>query len=346
MHGNQALERNTTVLFVGTGAVENAWRPIFRALRRGASPELPDDVDLANLEMARIVHLVRFFHQRRPEQERSLLQALARVKAAMAEELHAAAASGEIKARASFLETLRRLKDQSRDVSIVSTNWDTSVNHAVQRIAPQFTVLQLHGSIDDAPNLYLASEMTTECYRTGPELKYHATTNRNAIEMVESATQLMVFGLSLSPLDAEVCQVLWAGREAAPALERVTVVDTKPELVARRLALVLGRSRLPPEGVIEQQPPDAGGVLPVPGDDGVVRPGSQRASRSRRRLRQRRRRPYTRANPNHLGRTAGAGKKSRANSATIPNCRAAAYGSTVQNPRIPESIQLGKEAAR
>ncbi len=244
------------VLLVGTGAVDGAWKPIYRALRKRVSPETLDDPDLANLEMARLVHLLRFFHGRRPDMEREALESLRNLRHTIAEELQQAMVDGELKVRASFLQMLNALSagGSLARIRVITTNWDTVVDQAIHQIAAELNVLHLHGSLSDPNTLYLPSEISTEAYRPKAELVHHAKTTLEAIRALEAATELVIFGLSLSPLDAEVCQVLWAGRMDRPPLDRVVVVDLQPKTVAQRLEVVLRARALPAGGIVCQKP--------------------------------------------------------------------------------------------
>lgn len=256
MQGEVKKRLPTTVVLVGTGAVAGAWPPVVRALRTTVSPEITDTGDLANLEMARVVHLLRFLHGR-PESEREyekLKEGVRGMRLAIARELGEAEKRGQLSARPEFVSTLESIVQNDRRTLVITTNWDNALDRAVAGITADVRVFHLHGSIDNPETLYLPTEISTEGYRIGPHKKHHARTSRFLIDAVTNAEHLIVYGLSLSPLDAELCQFLWVGRKDQPRLKTASVIDPEPEPVAQRLALVIGLDGLPLQGVARRQP--------------------------------------------------------------------------------------------
>ncbi len=250
----KAVPNNRAAIVVaGTGSVEGAWAPVIRAVRRTISPELPDDAELANLEMARLVHILRVQHAH-PTRVAPVLSAMRELRAALSAELREASQKGELIVRPSFIEVVDALNGQGFQTNVITTNWDVSIDQALAIRAPNVSVFHLHGDIGDPETLYLPSEISVEPYRANREASFHARGFLSAKAAIASATDLIIYGLSLSALDAEWCQVLWGGRVDAAPLTRAAVFDLFPDVVAGRLAVVVGSTKLPSEGITRKQP--------------------------------------------------------------------------------------------
>jgi hypothetical protein len=243
----------SAVLLVGTGALDGAWNPVYRSLRATISPDLPDDPDLANLQMARLVHLLRFAHGRNSPLERQLGQGLAEFRKTLAHRLREATGV-EILVRPAFLASVAALCKEFPRLDVITTNWDLSIDQALANMSPALDVLHLHGSAEQPDLLYLPSELSVDPYHSKGETQAHAKSLRNAIDVISRSTDLILYGLSLSPLDAELCQALWLGREGRPKLRSLRVVDLQPEFVGRRASAILGPVGLPELGVTHLQP--------------------------------------------------------------------------------------------
>jgi hypothetical protein len=244
----------SAVVLVGAGAVEGAWAPVLRALRTTISPGLPDDPDVGNLQMARLVHLLRFAQARNTEVLPNLLTGLKDLRSAIANEIRGATVRRELRARPNFVETMVSLRERIPALRVITTNWDFSVDEALASLAPPLDVLHLHGSIDAPDYLYLPTEISVDAYHSEEEVYQHARALRLGIGAVSGATELIIYGLSLSPLDAELCQLLWLGLEGRAKLEAIRVFDLQPDFVARRIEAILGPIGLPHNGVTRVRP--------------------------------------------------------------------------------------------
>lgn len=253
-HSDNGGTTQSAVVLVGAGAVAGAWAPVLRALRTTISPGLPDDPDVGNLQMARLVHLLRFAQARNGELLSELMGGLRGLRREIASEIRGATERKELHARQTFVETVVSLRERIPDLSVITTNWDVSLDEALASLTPPLRVLHLHGSIADPDYLYLPTEFSADAYHSEEEVYRHERALRLGIEAVARATELVVYGLSLSPLDAELCQILWLGLEGRAKLEAVCVFDIQPDFVARRIEAILGPVGLPHSGVTRVQP--------------------------------------------------------------------------------------------
>lgn len=245
-----AHENRPSAIIAGAGAVENAWQPVLRALQ--PLHDFPLTADGANSFLARLVYLLRWWSSDKDDFGRQQLELhlrfLKRIREAIAAELKEAQRKGEIKARQA-LETLLKkfLVPYGREFMLVTTNWDTVIKCAIEKLLLKdfrcrLMPLHIHGSVDDPDTLYLPSEMTKEPYRRQEEQQAIGTMHGNIWKGLERAQRIIIYGLSVDPLDAELGQTLACGF-SNPYLEEILIVDPNHSLVAHRINLLLGRRR-------------------------------------------------------------------------------------------------------
>jgi hypothetical protein len=254
-----AANEETVVYLVGAGSVENAWVPVLRAVRDVLSPAMPNDPELANLQMARLVYLLRIVDREDEQGRKEIEAALRNFRARLASELVAAVEAGTIRARPEFTQLLRRFKPTHGRIAVITTNWDSSIGVATKAFSPQLEVFHLHGCASECDSLYLPTEISDEHYRSEQERKAHAHACRDAIYAFEQATQLVIYGCALSPLDAELVHLLSFAKHTRN-VRRAHVVDLNPEPVAKRLATLL-EDAWPHAGIHCERPGAAGWEL-------------------------------------------------------------------------------------
>ena len=210
-----------TALIVGAGAVENAWAPVVRAIQ--PYYEVPLTPDGANCVLARLVYLLRWYASIDSEFAKRELTRLkqfrAQIQRALCMELRKSQRLKEINVRKEFATIVMNLliqDDRRLALMLITTNWDTVVATALSdilNITMRGTLrpLHIHGSIDDEQTLYLPTEMTKEPYRTREEEQKIGGLHGSIWRGLEDAHRVILYGLSLSPLDAELGQTLAAG---------------------------------------------------------------------------------------------------------------------------------------
>lgn len=248
------------VLLVGSGAVVNSWEPIRRALA-DRFPWLRTS-DNAYFAMARLVYLLRYAVGPRARRSHAGLDAaelqhrvvadIQGIRAAITRELQAAQASGELRVHAAFDHVLRaQVFSQACELTVVTTNWDETIDahvreaYAVHRPdACPPRVHHLHGVLSDPSTLYLPTEVTDELYRDDRAEEHLSEQHELLLDSLRRAHRLVLYGLSLSPLDVELAIAVAIGCERAP-LREISVVDHDCEAVAERLSLSLCRNDMP-----------------------------------------------------------------------------------------------------
>lgn len=242
-----------TALIVGAGAVEGAWGPILKALT--PFHDFPLTPDGANSYLARLVYLLRWFASSSSEPAKDDLKKLQEVlrstKSHIIKELKKAEKRGEIRARPSLEPLIEELLiPYGLDFVLITTNWDTVIEKSIEKtikkilhgIKVRFGIVHLHGSVAKLNTMYLPSEITKEPYRLRKDEQSIGSIHGTVWSTLESAHRVIIYGLSIDPLDAELSQTLAAGW-SNPNLEEILIVDPNHEVVAHRVNLLLDQSR-------------------------------------------------------------------------------------------------------
>jgi len=170
------------------------------------------------------------------------------VRASISRELKAAEQSREIIAREEFLEVINKfLIPYSLQFMLVTTNWDNVIGIALNTyLSKNFDgivyPLHIHGSAKNPNTLYLPTEMTKEPYRLHEEEQQIGGLHGSIFRGMEEAHRAIVYGLSISPLDAELCQTLACGWSNS-ILKEIIIVDPNHEEIAHRINLLLDIKR-------------------------------------------------------------------------------------------------------
>lgn len=242
------MEKKNTTLLVGAGAVENAWKPVIDAIKTVTSKDISTG-DAANCFFAQMVYLARFYssinHPDCPTSLKVIIDNINIIKKAIAENLKKAQQKGEIKVRPEFKNIVSEfiIKKQN-SVAVISTNWDTVIDNEMSRIYRQIgcnltPVLHIHGDIFS--DIYLPTEITAEKYRQTKEESYFGNKHINFRDLLENTDELIIYGLSLSPLDAELLQSLCHLGKT----EKVFIIDPNHEKVKENLLAIMVNPNIP-----------------------------------------------------------------------------------------------------
>jgi hypothetical protein len=261
---NYGVPRNTkTVFLVGAGIAEGSWPPVLEALReadRENSGQVGKDQEAANLWFARWVWKRRFGwwfrynkhslikkleHKARRKRERELdkqLADLARedlaIKTLIASKLNAAVEARNLRVRPRFIEIASEARWQP--YYAVTTNWDRALEpHAQDR---ENMIWHLHGEAADPKTILLPDESIQEDYR-GEERKYLSDRVNFCWKAIAAASELCIYGLSMSPLDADLGYIVGAGLSEHSAERPCTIhifdLDCQLPSIERRMRLLL-----------------------------------------------------------------------------------------------------------
>lgn len=96
-----------------------------------------------------------------------------------------------------------------RSAFFLTTNWDRLLESELSISSK--SVMHIHGDVEMPSCLYLPTETSTEGYRL-PDINEHiGALTGSAWDLIAKARQLCIYGLSLSPLDAELAAILGTG---------------------------------------------------------------------------------------------------------------------------------------
>ena len=254
-------------LITGAGAVEGAWDPILKALV--PFHDFPLSADGANSFLTSLIYQLRWCaltQEIGEENKQSLvdkLEIFRRVKDSMIAELKKAERKGAIKPRPILEKILLELVIKySPYMILISTNWDSVVPDSVAKIFEKHSCewcgpIHLHGDTKKLSTMYLPSEITKEPYRKNKDEQMLGSIHTTALLLLEHAHRVIVYGLSIDPLDAELGQTLAAGW-SNHNLDEIFIVNPDHKLVAHRVNLLLDRRRdvrvigLNPETLVEE----------------------------------------------------------------------------------------------
>lgn len=233
----------STLAIVGAGAVSNAWQPVIAALKREGFTDIVT-ADAANFALARLVYVARIAQfdgdstdigKARSHVREKLLS----VKRSISEALHHAEAHAELQVRPEFENVMRTFAlRQGTRVAVVTTNWDGTVERASRQVWNDVPFYYLHGSAQKPECLYLPTEVVEEPYRLPGESDELKTVRGSLSRAIDQATRLVLYGIGISALDAELGQILASGLYDSSVRE-IIVVNPRYVDVAERVATLL-----------------------------------------------------------------------------------------------------------
>ena len=233
-----------TVFVLGAGANRNGWEPVLSAID-DLCPELEigKDVSTANTYFARHVYHRKFVARFQealaldPSLEQRLRQHDAELKRAIAARLHEATASGEMTLRPELVALLR--EPRWGKSAFVTANWDLCLERAG---IPDEAIVHVHGDLRQPALLFLPTEITGELHQSDEELEALNRGIRRAWECIAMARRLVLYGLSLSALDAELGHLITMGlseHREAPCDVFVYNVEDELHRIRRRAEMFL-----------------------------------------------------------------------------------------------------------
>jgi len=242
-----------TLFLIGTGALKNGWGPVLAAINE-LEPTIGNDTDAANFWFSRIIQVWRLTaHVGRATDKDLMLQGIEKkaipkfrrdaakqgkdnrklyyeLKQAIANHIHRAMDSGEMALSPEFIR--RAADDRWRGLTAyVTTNWDLLLDRA---FGSRGDVHHLHGHVDNWKRMLLPSEAPEEPYRTKREEMQIASSQRQW-EGISQAKRIVIYGLSLSPLDASLAHTIGMGLDnpAGSAVEEIYIMNCGPDEVRR-----------------------------------------------------------------------------------------------------------------
>lgn len=237
-------------MLVGSGAVENAWEPILNCFRPINGHET--DADSVNFLLAKSICALRLYSkspkgavQLKEEQELVKL-----TKEVIGDALKLAQNAGVLKPRKEFRAILDRfvLSNPSNLFGIVTTNWDTVIDKEADRwVKDKYyniesaKVFHIHGSIEAHEHLYLPSETSMENYRSDEENYKIGYNHYTTYKFLSEANSLILYGISLDPLDAELTLLLNGAFTPETSIREVIIINPEYKKIRKRVKILLFR---------------------------------------------------------------------------------------------------------
>lgn len=242
----------TTGLIIGAGAVKNAWAPILRVIKK--EYELPSlDADAANCLLATLIYDLREHAGHKAYITEDVKNGYKlvhnRIRVSIAKEIASSQQKNEIRPHAEFKGIVEKfILPESKFLTFITTNWDTVIDEEISKLVPDEKIrvigpLHIHGKFDAPARMYLPAEVIGEPYRTEHEkgemeFDHHVTT-----KFFLKTNRLIIYGLSLSALDAELLTTIYGGIMLSTCLGTVCIIDPNHEKVALRLRALIGTRR-------------------------------------------------------------------------------------------------------
>ena len=171
------------------------------------------DTETANSILTALVYQRRLLHRYSEFHEQSRLgfaeqlEQERQLRRFICSELGLAMGSGEISLRPQFTKVVSDPAWGER--TILNLNWDELIEHS--GLIQAHALDHIHGSIRDPDTLYLPSEYSAEPHYGAADLQTQYSRHRKMRDAIALCDGLVIYGSSLSLLDAELCSMLQMG---------------------------------------------------------------------------------------------------------------------------------------
>jgi hypothetical protein len=267
------MEWGRTLMIVGAGALVDAWVPVLAAMRANGYEDVHSE-NAANFAMARLVYIGRQLGTYAPSvpewapHRDDFRKKLAQLKDAISRGLLDAERGGTLRTRGDFSKVLNEtVLSESGEAAIVTTNWDSVVENDAKKVHPNLKTYYLHGSAKGAGSIYLPTEIVEEPYRTEEEKAELVAIRRDVVRAITQATRVVLYGISVSPLDAELGQLIASGLHKS-TVQEVHIVNPHFEEVGERVATLLNEESASVK-LVGRHPANLGELTPLP----LTKPG-------------------------------------------------------------------------
>lgn len=239
---------NKIAILVGAGAVEHAWKPILNVFRLVFGNDT--DADSANFLFAKSICALRLYSKlpKGAKQLKEEQESVSLMKEVIGDTLKLAQKAGILKPRKEFAALLDKfvLCNPTNLFGFVTTNWDTVIDAEADRWVKEkyldiesSKVFHIHGSIEAHENLYLPSETSIENYRSDEENEKVGYDHFTTYQFMSEANVIILYGISLDPLDAELNLLLSGTFKTSKTIREVIIVNPNYQVVRKRVKLLL-----------------------------------------------------------------------------------------------------------
>lgn len=239
---------NKIAILVGAGAIENAWEPILTCFRPINGHET--DADTANFLFAKSICAMRLYYKspkgiKQLQEEKALVKSM---KEAICLSLKLAQQKGILKPRKEFEAVLNKFvfANPNNLFGFASTNWDTVIDSEADRIVKEkyidlesAKVFHIHGTLEEYEHIYLPSETSQENYRSDEENEKLGYDHFTTYQFLSAANSLILYGISLDPLDAELSLLLNGTFSKSKTIREVIIINPDYQKIRKRVIILL-----------------------------------------------------------------------------------------------------------
>lgn len=242
------INKNKIAILVGAGTVENAWTPILNVFKVIYGNEI--DTDSANFLFAKSICALRLYSKSpkgivQLKEEQGLVSIM---KELIAEQLLVYQKAGILRPRKEFSDILDKFifSNHHNLFGFVSTNWDTVIDDEANRWVKEkyydienAKVFHIHGSIEEHEHLYLPSETSMENYRSDEENHKVGYDHFTTYQFLSEANVIILYGISLDPLDAELNLLLSGAFTKGKTIREVIIINPDYQKIRKRVKILL-----------------------------------------------------------------------------------------------------------
>lgn len=236
--------KEKVLLLSGSGALENAWGSILFTFQKYYGIEI--DSSRANYIFSQLVYLARLYSY---DTDKTLynnhLRVLADIKSEITKGLNFHLEAGLLKVRPSFYTILEQFLFSSNvEPHFITTNWDNAIRNALSQFKEENSIqlknehLYIHGNVNELGGIYLPSEMVREPYRQELDSKILWQKHLMMRRTIDKCNCVILYGISLDPLDAELSQFISVGLNNIN-LKKIVIIDPMHHIVANRVGALL-----------------------------------------------------------------------------------------------------------
>lgn len=242
--------KEKTLLLTGSGALENAWKPVQSAISQYSSfknleSSYCNDFFASLVYSARATHEIKNKHPKGQLEGKNPVDALNEFKKILRYELKNYQEKGEVVLRPEFDKIIEHIIIIPYEINfnLLTTNWNTCEEVALNKY-PFFNdrrFLNLHGEFskrEQCTPFMLPAETSFEPYFEDQSLKSDLSSFNFFRDEIREATRIFIYGLSFSPLDAELAAIFSTG-DVHSSTKYIDIVDCHPERVIQRLKLFI-----------------------------------------------------------------------------------------------------------
>lgn len=226
--------KRKTLIFSGAGASRHSWDSVVKGIQN-AIPNSTVSKNNANYIFANLVSQIRWLNYKKTQSVKSRdnleilynnhISLLSKLRQSIADQLAVDEENGSIFLDENILGRIGSLIGNNA-VAVITTNWDMLWEK--NGLFNKHSVNYLHGSRDTPNLMYLPSETIEDEHREKSEREHLGKLAGECMKEIENADQIIIYGLSFSPLDSELGTIWRDGFVGSEKKQEIFLVDPNP----------------------------------------------------------------------------------------------------------------------